>query len=80
MFEGAQSAEVFGDYGVGPNHVLPTGGQARHTAGLSVFTFLRPRTFLRGMATAEVREDVARFADLEGLPGHAAAARARGAS
>lgn len=40
MFIGAGTAEVFGDYGVGPNHVLPTSGTARYTGGLSVFTFL----------------------------------------
>ena len=40
MFIGAHSAEVFGDYGAGPNHVLPTSGTARYTGGLSVFTFL----------------------------------------
>jgi histidinol dehydrogenase len=31
----------------GPNHVLPTGGTARYTGGLSVFTFLRVRTWMR---------------------------------
>lgn len=40
MFIGQHSAEVFGDYGAGPNHVLPTSGTARYTGGLSVFTFL----------------------------------------
>lgn len=40
MFVGPGTAEVFGDYGVGPNHVLPTSGTARYTGGLSVFTFL----------------------------------------
>jgi hypothetical protein len=40
MFIGQGSAEVFGDYGAGPNHVLPTSGTARYTGGLSVFTFL----------------------------------------
>ncbi len=44
MFIGEQSAEVFGDYGVGPNHTLPTGGTARSMAGLSVFDFLRIRS------------------------------------
>ena len=44
VFVGEGSAEVFGDYGVGPNHVLPTGGTARFTGGLSVLTFLRVRT------------------------------------
>lgn len=40
MFIGQHSAEVFGDYGAGPNHVLPTSGTARYTGGLSIFTFL----------------------------------------
>ena len=40
MFVGPGTAEVFGDYGAGPNHVLPTSGTARYTGGLSVFTFL----------------------------------------
>jgi phosphoribosyl-ATP pyrophosphohydrolase/phosphoribosyl-AMP cyclohydrolase/histidinol dehydrogenase len=40
LFVGAGTAEVFGDYGAGPNHVLPTSGTARYTGGLSVFTFL----------------------------------------
>ena len=40
LFIGAGTAEVFGDYGAGPNHVLPTSGTARFTGGLSVFTFL----------------------------------------
>ena len=35
-----------GDYGAGPNHVLPTSGTARYTGGLSVFTFLRVRTWM----------------------------------
>lgn len=46
LFIGSGSAEVFGDYGVGPNHVLPTSGTAKYTGGLSVFTFLRIRTWL----------------------------------
>jgi phosphoribosyl-ATP pyrophosphohydrolase/phosphoribosyl-AMP cyclohydrolase/histidinol dehydrogenase len=47
MFIGSNTAEVFGDYGAGPNHVLPTSGTARYTGGLSVFTFLRIRTWLK---------------------------------
>src|SRR5439155_368717 len=41
LFIGAGSAEVLGDYGAGPNHVLPTAGTARSQGGLSVYTFLR---------------------------------------
>jgi phosphoribosyl-ATP pyrophosphohydrolase/phosphoribosyl-AMP cyclohydrolase/histidinol dehydrogenase len=46
LFLGPQSSEVFGDYGLGPNHVLPTGRGARQRGGLSVFDFLRIQTFL----------------------------------
>ena len=78
LFLGAHGAEVFGDYGAGPNHVLPTAGAARYTGGLSVFTFLRIRTWLQlDRPVADVAEDAARLAQLEGLPGHAAAARRR---
>ena len=49
IFVGHDSAEVFGDYGVGPNHTLPTGGTARWSAGLNVFMFLRVRTWLKWM-------------------------------
>lgn len=47
LFIGDCAAEVLGDYGAGPNHVLPTGGTARYTGGLSVMTFLRVRTWMR---------------------------------
>jgi histidinol dehydrogenase len=47
LFVGAVAAEVLGDYGCGPNHVLPTGGTARFSGGLSVFNFLRVRTWMR---------------------------------
>merc|ERR1712153_274274 len=45
LFIGDGCAEVVGDYGAGPNHTLPTGGTARSSGGLSVFTFLRIRTY-----------------------------------
>src|SRR5919109_1993874 len=76
LFVGAGSAEVLGDYGAGPNHVLPTGGTARSSGGLSVYTFLRVRTWLRIADRAAVRplvEDAAWFARVEGLEGHARA-------
>ncbi len=78
LFIGTAAAEVFGDYGVGPNHVLPTGGSARFTGGLSVLTFLRVRTWLAmDAASAPLIEDVARLARLEGLEAHARAAEKR---
>ncbi|MEM8712413.1 MAG: histidinol dehydrogenase [Planctomycetota bacterium] len=76
-FLGERSAEVFGDYGAGPNHVLPTGGAARYSGGLSVFSFLRVRTWLDLSELREVGEDARALADLERLAGHSAAASAR---
>lgn len=71
LFIGHQSAEVFGDYGVGPNHTLPTAGTSRWSAGLNVFTYVRIRTWLQlDKAPAELVDDTARLAELEGLVAH----------
>jgi histidinol dehydrogenase len=79
LFVGAMAAEVFSDYGIGPNHVLPTGGSARFTSGLSVMTFLKLRTYLRSgvMLDSAVIDDTAAFAQLEGLAAHGEAALQR---
>jgi phosphoribosyl-ATP pyrophosphohydrolase/phosphoribosyl-AMP cyclohydrolase/histidinol dehydrogenase len=80
LFVGKAAAEVFGDYGLGPNHVLPTGRRARYTGGLSVLNFLRMRTFIRAnqpQLDKEAIADCVRLAELEGLYGHANAARLR---
>ncbi len=77
IFIGPRSAEVFGDYGAGPNHTLPTGGTARSSAGLSVLTFLRARTWLRLEKPHALVNDAAAMARLEGLEAHARAAERR---
>jgi histidinol dehydrogenase len=80
LFVGSRAGEVLGDYGAGPNHVLPTGGAVRGTGGLSVLTFLRLRTWLRiddGAAARELADDCAWFARAEGLEGHARSAERR---
>jgi phosphoribosyl-ATP pyrophosphohydrolase/phosphoribosyl-AMP cyclohydrolase/histidinol dehydrogenase len=78
LFVGAACGEVLGDYGAGPNHVLPTGGSARFSSGLSVFTFLNVRTYLRGGEGArDVARDASTIAACEGLDGHRAAAALR---
>ncbi|TVQ61664.1 MAG: histidinol dehydrogenase [Phycisphaerales bacterium] len=80
LFVGSAAAEVLGDYGIGPNHTLPTGGTARSSGGLSVFDFLRVRTWLRVDDAAGARgaiEDAAALACLEGLEGHARSALRR---
>jgi phosphoribosyl-ATP pyrophosphohydrolase/phosphoribosyl-AMP cyclohydrolase/histidinol dehydrogenase len=78
VFLGPGTAEVFGDYGAGPNHCLPTGGAARFSAGLSVLNFLRARTWLR-MDDGLLASETAAFARLEGLEAHARAAELRSA-
>jgi len=78
VFVGAKSAKVLGDYGAGPNHVLPTSRGARSHAGLSVLTFLRVRTWLEMEDPSELAVDAAAFARLEGLEAHARAAERRG--
>ncbi|HZW08317.1 MAG TPA: histidinol dehydrogenase, partial [Phycisphaerales bacterium] len=79
-FVGLGAAEVLGDYGVGPNHTLPTGGTARSGAGLSVLHFLRTRTWLSIDDPAQARElyrDTTHLARLEGLEAHARSAERR---
>lgn len=78
VFVGPSSSVAFGDYMTGANHVLPTGGLARAYSGLSTLDFVRWTTYQRVSpeAAARLAEDVGAFADAEGLPGHAAAARA----
>ncbi len=80
LFIGAAAGEVLADYGIGPNHVLPTGGTARWTGGLSVLTFLRVRTWVRmidASAAREVIEDAAWLGRAEGLEAHVLAASLR---
>lgn len=81
VFVGECSAEVFGDYGAGPNHVLPTVRTARTRGGLSVLDFLRVRTWIRNdpaQSMDDMIEDSAWLARQEGLEAHARAAEARG--
>ena len=79
VFVGPWSPVSLGDYLAGSNHVLPTGGTARHSGGLSV------QSFLRGMhvvdysreALAEAAEHVDALGGAEDLFAHVAAVRAR---
>lgn len=78
IFLGSRSPEALGDYGLGPNHVLPTGGTARARAGLSVFTFLRARTWLHLDEPAqEAWLDAVKLARMERLEAHARSIEAR---
>ncbi|MFE3097167.1 histidinol dehydrogenase [Streptomyces sp. NPDC059248] len=79
IFVGPWSPVSLGDYAAGSNHVLPTGGCACHSSGLSV------QSFLRGIhvvdytrdALAEVTHHVVTLAEAEDLPAHGAALKAR---
>ncbi|HJU10859.1 MAG TPA: histidinol dehydrogenase, partial [Candidatus Binataceae bacterium] len=79
VFIGNYSAQAAGDYASGPNHVLPTSGQARFRGGLSVLDFVKVITVqklsARGLRT--IAPTVACLANAEGLEGHANSIRLR---
>ncbi len=79
LFIGAVSAEVFGDYNSGLNHVLPTNFAARYTGGLSVMNFLKLQTTLEMSSEGLNRlgQNTAEIARSEMLMGHAASVELR---
>ena len=79
IFVGHHTPVSLGDYVAGSNHVLPTGGHARFSAGLSASTFLRPQQIVEYTrdALAEVAEHVLQLSAAEQLPAHGDAVRAR---
>lgn len=79
VFLGPQTPVAAGDYASGTNHVLPTGGAAKVTGGLSVDTFLRATTVQRldADALADLRDTITSLATAEGLEAHAASVEAR---
>jgi histidinol dehydrogenase len=79
VFIGPWSPVSLGDYAAGSNHVLPTGGAARHAGGLSVQTFLRGVQVVEydRAALGQVADQVATLAATEDLPAHGAAVHVR---
>ncbi len=79
VFLGRNCPEALGDYLAGPNHTLPTLGTARFSSPLSVDDFVKKTqyTYFTRDALRKVSEDVAVFAEKEGLTGHARSARIR---
>jgi histidinol dehydrogenase len=79
IFIGPHSPVSLGDYLAGSNHVLPTGGCACHSGGLSVQTFLRGIHVIDydEAALAEATRRVVTLAEAEDLPAHGAALKAR---
>jgi histidinol dehydrogenase len=79
IFVGAHSPVPLGDYLAGSNHVLPTGGTARHTSGLNVGSYLRGIHVVEysAAALAEVEPHITALAQAEDLLAHRDAVRAR---
>ncbi len=79
IFMGRNCPEPLGDYFAGPNHTLPTLGTARFSSPLSVDDFVKKTqyTYYTRDALSRVYEDIADFADHEGLHGHARSIRSR---
>jgi sulfopropanediol 3-dehydrogenase len=79
LFLGEETTVAYGDKASGPNHILPTKGAARYSAGLSVHKFLKPLTWqrMRRDAGREVGQVSARISRLEGMDAHARTADAR---
>lgn len=79
VFLGDATSVAFGDYVTGGNHVLPTAATARGFSGLGTLDFVRWTSYQEADAAAAARMAglTATLATAEGLPAHAAAARAR---
>jgi len=76
VFLGRNCPEALGDYFAGANHTLPTSGTARFSSPLSVDDFIKKTqyTYYTREALEKVAQDVAMFAEKEGLTGHAKSA------
>ncbi|PSQ97853.1 MAG: histidinol dehydrogenase [Bacteroidetes bacterium SW_9_63_38] len=79
LFLGEYSSEPVGDYFAGPNHVLPTGGTARHASALGVHDFVRTQSVLSYTEERlrQTGDHIVTLAEAEGLQAHADAIRAR---
>ena len=72
IFVGDYTPVSAGDYLAGSNHVLPTGGAARFSSGLSPMTFLRTQQVVEydKVALRAISDHVVTFANAEDLPAH----------
>jgi len=79
IFLGNFSPVAAGDLAVGPSHILPTGGAAKQSSGLSVLDFIKLPTVqeLSREGLGRLVPVVVRLAELESLPGHARSVRER---
>ena len=79
IFMGRSCPEALGDYMAGANHTLPTSGTARFSSPLSVDDFIKKSqfTYYTEEALGKVADDIAYFAETEGLSAHARSATIR---
>lgn len=79
IFVGPYSPVPLGDYAAGSNHVLPTSGTARFSAGLSTHTFLKPVNLIEydKQALQDIGAEIIALATDEQLPAHGESIRAR---
>ena len=79
IFVGPYSPVPLGDYAAGSNHVLPTSGTARFSAGLSTHTFLKPVNLIEydQQALTDIGAEIIALATDEQLPAHGESIRAR---
>ena len=79
IFMGRNCPEALGDYFAGPNHTLPTSGTAKFSSPLSVDDFVKKTqyTYYTKEALSKVADDIAYFANKEGLGAHAKSATVR---
>lgn len=79
IFLGEYSPEPLGDYMSGTNHVLPTGGTAKFYSALGVYDFVKHSaySYYPKAALAAFKDDVQKFAHLEGLDAHANSIKVR---
>ncbi len=79
IFLGEYSAEAFGDYIVGTNHVLPTSGAAKFSSGLGVLDFMKRNSVveMNEKSYNMFSDDTQKLSGLEGLDGHKLSVRIR---
>lgn len=79
LFIGNYSAEVYGDYCSGTNHVLPTNEVSKYSGGLSVFDFVKIQTYqiISKKGNCKISAFASKLADKEGLQAHKLAANIR---
>jgi len=72
LFIGNYSAEVFGDYCSGTNHVLPTNEVSKYSGGLSVFDYVKIQTYqiISPKGNRNICEFTSQLAEKEGLFAH----------